>query len=242
MADERTTPARTSDARLHAYFDGELSPAEAIEVRERVEADPRLRAKLEGLGEVRALVRASVAPALDELPSDDLWARIEAGIAPESGRGEARPVEKGAAEARPGLRVIAGGGASESERAHGPSRRSADDSNRRRRVVGVVIAGLALAAAVLLLVLRPGEPAPGTSPDLIATGGDDLAPGGFVHPDAVDPAAAPETAEELVFRTEVLEVDFGTNSGAVFSVEGDDGEHYAVVWLADVQPKRTAER
>lgn len=236
MADQRTTHARTSDARLHAYFDGELSPAEAAEVRERLEADPRLRAKLEGLGEVRALVRASVAPALADVPSDDLWARIEAGIQasePDIQAGTEAGTKKPAGEARPGLRVIDGGGSAR-ERSPGPPRRSADDPNRGRRVAGVVIAGLALAAAVLLLVLRPGEPAPGASPEQIATGGGNALP--------VPGSAEPESAEELVFRTEVLEVDFGSNSGAVFSVEGDDGERYAVVWLADVQPKRTAER
>jgi hypothetical protein len=52
--------------------------------------------------------------------------------------------------------------------------------------------------------------------------------------------APPPTAAEEVARTEVLEVDFGDNSGAIFSVEGEDGERYAVVWLADVQPKQTA--
>lgn len=233
MGDQRTT-----DARLHAYFDGELSPSEAAEVREQLEADPALRAKLGGLGEVRALVRASVARAEDEVPSDDLWARIEARIAEAAPAEEADP--EPAIAPRPGLRVIPGGvveggsPSSSDEARPGAGAPVPLDPHRRRRLVGVVIAGLALAAAVLLLVLRPGDPPGGVSPEMVAevdpsTGDPDVAP-----------EPSPESAEELVFRTEVLEVDFGDNSGAVFSVEGDDGQRYAVVWLADVQPKRTS--
>ncbi|AKF05319.1 anti-sigma factor family protein [Sandaracinus amylolyticus] len=207
---------RFADDRLHRYFDGELSPEEASEVRRLVETEPALRAKLDGLREVRAVVRASVADELDDVPSDDLWARIESRIA-----------EKPAAAPQPALRAVEGGRSE--ERARTPK---AHDPARQRRIAGVVIAGLALAAAVLLLVLRPGEPPPGTDGRPIAQGEQ---PGR--EDDAIDLGASEPDAEELVFQTEVLEVDFGSNSGAVFAVEGDDGERYAVVWLADVQPK-----
>lgn len=69
---------------------------------------------------------------------------------------------------------------------------------------------LALAAAVLLVVLRPF--------------------GGTEEPD-VPLAAAPPPGSEVV------EVDFGYSTGAIFSVEGQEGEHYAVVWISDEKPE-----
>ncbi len=36
--------------------------------------------------------------------------------------------------------------------------------------------------------------------------------------------------------TEVEQVDFGYSTGAVFSVEGSEGERYAVVWISDEKP------
>jgi hypothetical protein len=226
---------RPSDSQLHRYFDGDLSPEEAAEVRRQLEADPALAAKVQGLAELRGIVHAALSPAgerLDEaVPSDDLWARIEGAISqPDVGTPAAAPPTREPAEApseRPALRVLPGGG--------GGGRTSSPDpavvrEARRRRIAGIVVAGLALAAAVLLIVLRPGEsPTPGGGP--IAQ----------VEPGGADPTPeTPETVEDQVFRTEVLEVDFGENSGAIFAVEGDAGERYAVVWLADVQPKRTA--
>lgn len=228
------------DTRLHRYFDGDLPADEAAVLRAQIEATPELRAKLGGLAEVRALVRETVAPAVLDLPSDDLWARIEAQLDADAAA-PAEPIvsaksavrtETAAAPERaaaPALRAIEGGAAEPRT----PARRPATpDPARGRRVVGIVIAGLALAAAVLLLVIRPGETDPGVDDGAIASG------------DGVDPSTGqgdvPETAEEIVFRTEVLAVDFGENSGAIFSIEGDDGESYSVVWLADVQPKDTA--
>ncbi|UJR82055.1 anti-sigma factor family protein [Sandaracinus amylolyticus] len=214
---------RFADDRLHRYFDGELSPEEASEVRRLVETEPALRAKLDGLREVRGVVRASVADELDDVPSDDLWARIESRIAE-------KPAPA-AAPQQPALRAIEGGRSEETAR-----KPKGHDPARQRRIVGVVIAGIALAAAVLLLVLRPGEPPPGTEGQPIAEGGEPSR-----DDDAIDLGGGEPDAEELVFQTEVLEVDFGSNSGAVFAVEGDDGERYAVVWLADVQPKPPVE-
>ncbi|MDQ3033281.1 MAG: hypothetical protein M3Y87_12755 [Myxococcota bacterium] len=218
------------DRTLHRYFDGDLSPEEVSEVRARLDADPALRAKLEGLREVRALVRETVAPALDELPSEDLWARIEAQVEPAAAKAAAPALV--AAGAPAAAKQVAA-----PEKADGPRLRgieggrtaAAPEPARGRRIATIAIAGLALAAAILLLVIQPGETGTVGDPDAIAV---------------VEPPTGPgiaEAAEEDVFRTEVLEVDFGDNSGAIFAVEGEGGERYAVVWLADVQPKQSVE-
>jgi hypothetical protein len=70
---------------------------------------------------------------------------------------------------------------------------------------------LAIAAAVLLAVMRPFH-----------LGG---------HEGKGEPIAeAPPPGSE------VEEVDFGYSTGAVFSVEGREGERYAVVWISDEKP------
>ena len=233
------------DTRLHRYFDGDLSADEAERVRRALDADPALRAKLDGLREVRAVVRGSVADA-GSIDADDLWARIEAGLSAEGGaeerpaaalttppetvsaapaRAEATRTEVGA---RPQLRAIPGGA---SPAPQGGGGRAPSAEPRGRRIVGIVVGGLALAAAILLIVLRPGEPGPADAPIAEAPGA----------PEESDPGGLDlDTVGEEVASTEVLEVDFGDNSGAIFSVEGDDGGRYAVVWLADIQPKPAA--
>ncbi len=96
-----------------------------------------------------------------------------------------------------------------------------EGGKRTRRVAAVVLGAVAIAAAVLLFVIRPTESS-GVLDDSIA-----------VHSgDASESVATVET----VFQTEVIEVDFGDNSGAIFAIEGEHGERHAVVWLADVQP------
>lgn len=237
------------DTRLHRYFDGDLSADEAERVRRALDADPALRAKLDGLREVRAVVRGSVADA-GPIDADDLWARIEAGLSGEGGSAEERPAaalttppetvstapargEAARAEAagaqvgpRPQLRAIPGGASPQGGGGRAPSAEP-----RGRRIVGIVVGGLALAAAILLIVLRPGEPGPADAPIAEAPG---------THEESDPTGLDLDTVGEEVASTEVLEVDFGDNSGAIFSVEGDDGGRYAVVWLADVQPKPAA--
>lgn len=81
----------------------------------------------------------------------------------------------------------------------------------RSRVAWIGIAAtVALAAAALLFVLRPFETRTTVEPTPLA--------------------AAPPPGSEVV------EVDFGYSTGAIFSVEGREGEHYAVVWISDENP------
>lgn len=86
---------------------------------------------------------------------------------------------------------------------------SSAEPARRTNVVWIgVAATLAIAAAVLLVVLRPFDD------------------GGTVPVASAPPAGS-----------EIESVDFGYSTGAIFSVEGQEGEHYAVVWISDEKPE-----
>jgi len=45
------------------------------------------------------------------------------------------------------------------------------------------------------------------------------------------PAEQAPTGEDMARGTEVLEVDFGGNTGTIFNVEGGAGESLAVIWI-----------
>jgi len=76
-------------------------------------------------------------------------------------------------------------------------------AGRERRVWGAAAIGFAAAAAIFLAVFA-------------------------------SPKGAPEEGAPTVARgSEVLEVDFGTNTGTIFEVQGGAGESLAVVWIDD---------
>jgi anti-sigma factor RsiW len=77
---------------------------------------------------------------------------------------------------------------------------------RERRVWGAVATGFAAAAAIFLTVVAWPES----------------------HQDANGVTAGARTR-----GSEVLEVDFGANTGTIFEVEGGAGESLAVVWIDD---------
>lgn len=244
-----------ADREIHRLFDGDLSEAERAAMLEAVRASgetAEVRAKLEGLGEVRAVVREAALQADGEaLEADALWAQIAARV--EGASQDARPSnerlgservsaerlsgERAAAPVdapvRPGLRVIEGGATSAVAPAAANERPGADDARererraRQRRGMIMLVGGLAAAAAAIIAIVRPGED-PVEDP-VVAVGehgpGEDLAP-------LIDPLAA-----EQLRRTEVIAVDFGSNVGTVFSVEGAEGARYAVVWLTDESDK-----
>lgn len=60
---------------LQAYFDGELSAAEAADLEARLADDDALR--LEALGEMRELVRFDLEQRVESVELGNLWARIE---------------------------------------------------------------------------------------------------------------------------------------------------------------------
>jgi len=119
--------------------------------------------------------------------------------------------------AKPALRAIEGGATRAAPAVEDPRA-------RRRRLIGIAVGTLAIAAAALLMFLGP----PGTEPESIA----EVTPPESAIPDE----AAPQDEGTLPATdyTEVLAVDFGTNVGTIFAVEGEGGQRYAVVWLDDV--------
>lgn len=83
---------------------------------------------------------------------------------------------------------------------------------------------LALAAAALLTVLALGDE------DEVAT-----TPEPTVEVDVEEGAIA--LIENSPMGSEVVEVDFGANTGTVFNIEGSSGQPIAVVWISDDKPE-----
>jgi anti-sigma factor RsiW len=202
---------------LHRYVDGDLSDAERTALLARAASDPTVRARIEGLLEVRRLVEEVSEDACRDLDSGALFAGIEAKLAAEPA-GADQSVDELTGPRRPALRVLPGG---RDEGAKAPAEVPAEV--RRRRVIGVVIAGLAVAAAAVIALTQYGEP-----PEVARV----------EAPEAPEAPAPPEAtvADAEPARTEVLEVDFGTNAGTIFAVEGDEGDRYVVVWLEEDAP------
>lgn len=208
-----------SEDRLQQYFDGELTGEAAEAVRREIEDDTAVRAKLEGLAHLRTLIARAAEDRGDEIDSDALFAGITAklGAASEDDDPMLPVEEEPAAPKRPALGVIPGGKVTGGKVTSGKvdaAPKTAKDVSHEKKKSNVVWIGtaavLAAAAAVLLVVLEPFD-------------------GGAVPTD--DPiAVAPPPGSEVV------DVDFGYSTGAVFSVEGQEGHRYAVVWISDEAP------
>lgn len=199
-----------SDDRLQQYFDGELAADDADALRRELEADDELRAKLEGLAHLRTLLVAAAEERADEIDSEALFGRILDKLeAPTAGAAETSPsaaLESAALESEARPALKVVDG--------GKSRATSTERPAGSNVVWIgVAATLAVAAAVLIAVLKPF----GLGGSSSGTGTDGL-------------AAAPPPGSEVV------EVDFGYSTGAIFSVEGQSGEHYAVIWISDEKP------
>lgn len=217
-----TAPNR--DDQLQQYFDGELPPDEADALERQLEAGDddaaELRAKLEGLSHLHTLVEAHADALASELDSEALFsairAKIDAGVEDDAPMfpGEMLPGEAlpAAAEERPALRVLDGGAGAEKKQA--PAEAPAEDTSDRGNVIWISFGVVAAAAAVLFFVLRGGG-SPGVDP-------------------TVEPAPeAPLAQADPPPGSEIEEVDFGYSTGAIFTVEGSEGEQYAVVWISD---------
>lgn len=173
------------------------------------------------------------------------------------------PSREGAERARPALRVLRGGLAEPGARrddtpihspivdatpsaGHPAARRDPSvrteresrsslsppaDPVRRRALVGAVVGVLAVAAALVIVVFQPlsvfqtGETA--TTGETTSVAAHDPP---VTAPVETEMAAA---AADALGHTEVISVDFGENTGTVFSVEGREGERFAVVWLSE---------
>lgn len=207
------------DRRLHRLYDEDLSPEERAALEKEIAASPELGKKLEGLREVGVVLRAA---RTDEQPIDAeaLWSGIAARIASPATSADV-PAAKSPAAARPALRAIEGGKPTPAPAEH--------PATRRRRQIGIFFGALAVAAAALFVVY--GTP-PSDDATPVASGETPTPPA----PTTVDPGPAPAPATDY---TEVLAVDFGTNVGTIFAVEGEGGQRYAVVWLDDVVKDET---
>jgi hypothetical protein len=96
------------------------------------------------------------------------------------------------------------------------------------RFVAPVVA-VAIAAAVLFAIIGPGQ---GNDDDDVAerqTEEVEEGPTVIIEEEHSEPMVHVEPPH----GTEVVEVDFGDNTGTVFAVEGEVGEPIAVVWISD---------
>ena len=119
---------------------------------------------------------------------------------------------------------VSSGVESNKSRGYGQPFRVLEEENRPTRVEAWKLAtaaglGLAVAAAVLLFVVTEGPEAPVVRPET---------------PEAeVEIAETAVTTIEGPQGSEVEEVDFGSNIGTVFEVQGEGGEPIAIVWIND---------
>jgi hypothetical protein len=251
--------SRIEDTLLQRLLDGDLAGREQDEVAALVEASAHDRGRqlaLERLSGFIVSVASEDAAQLSEAESRGLFEAISAGV-----RGQASDQKTGDAATdadatdgdtqrqRPRLRLIEGEGLgtlpprsekvafepqlgstatpSQSQNPQDPQDPQDKPSARWPGFVAVV----ALAAAALLAIgLRPDESQnPRAGRDSSAT----------VTP-AVTTRPAPEVVDsdhEVIVAThhgtEVEEVDFGSNSGTVFQVPGEQDVPLAVVWVSD---------
>lgn len=191
------------DDKLQRYFDDELPESEAEKIRRAIEESDEERARLQQLERLRELMRMAADDAAFDIGSDELYAKVREGID--------RHKRAGFGE---GLRAVEGGKSGEPRRKTPPRR-------------GAWIAGTALAAAAavaIVVMARPGEPEQSEVARTEVPA--ETAP--------TDKATTPSSVEiEAPGGSEVVEVDFGKNTGTVFEVPGDAGEAIAVVWIDD---------
>jgi len=198
------TEQKIDDTQLHRYYDGDLSPEEASEVQAALAEDKALADKFGALEELGDMLRSHAKVQAQDLDSDALFAAIEAGLDEDRGqKEESEPVST------PRLRVIEGSGKDTPAPAPAVSR-------------GPLYVMVAIAAAALLLFMW--EPAEDTQ--VAQTPVAPIAPAPEEPPENVVIETAPSGSE-------VLAVDFGSNTGTSFSVEGAHGQPVAVLWISD---------
>jgi hypothetical protein len=198
------------DDLLQRYSDGDLDGAEANDLAAKIEKSAVEKRRVKSLAQLGDFVRLRADDVSDDLDSDDLFASIEAALEETKAEKKTEKAEKKGAAPEPevsrgGLRVIEGGAEPTSERPARPESWK----------ILLPAAALLAAAAVLIAVLNAG-------PD--AT--EEVAVTTHVEEGTVTVVEAPHGSE-------VVEVDFGENTGTVFEVEGSTGEPIAVVWISD---------
>lgn len=206
--------AVNSEDRLQQYFDGELPDDEMEDVRRELASDEALRAKRDGLAHLSTLISVGAEEMAKDLDADALFASIRARLAEDIHDDD--PMFPQAPTAQVATGQAAPPEAAETRPAlrvlaggktAEPTLSSAPRS-RRGVFIALTVTALAAAAALAFFFTRPGAGLPGDERSPIA---------------ALEPPPG----------SEVEEVDFGFSTGAIFTVEGQQGEQYAVVWISD---------
>jgi hypothetical protein len=200
------------DDLLQRYSDGDLPDHEADEIATRIEDSEIEQRRLGAIHALGEFVRLRADDTADDLDTGDLFARIEAKLeeAPAVSASPSAVSQRPTSERAPSkgsLRVIEGG-------AETPSMRPARPEAWK---IFVPAAALLAAAAVLIVVLNGDSRQPSPEQANVTTQIEE----GTV------------TVVEAPHGSEVVEVDFGANTGTVFEVEGSTGEPIAVVWISD---------
>jgi hypothetical protein len=93
MMRERIGVSDVSDETLHAFFDGELSTAEAQEVERAIGEDPELEAEFRQLGLLGGLVTHGLARKANQVPQarfEQIWDQIDRAIAQDTQASESK--------------------------------------------------------------------------------------------------------------------------------------------------------
>ncbi len=198
--------APLADDKLQQYFDGELPEEEMSEVRAILEESDEAQARLDALSRLHDLVNLAAETDAEGLDGDAMFENISVGM--KTGQS---------------MRLIQGGKAE--------SRKPPRAAEAWKFVVPAV--AVAIAAAVLLAIIGPGQGGQAGQDDEIAeeqdTEVEEESPTVVIEEEHSEPMVHVEPPH----GTEVVEVDFGDNTGTVFAVEGEVGEPIAVVWISD---------
>ena len=234
-----TQPAEITPEELHAYFDGELEGEAHARVEALMASDAGLKARVEDLSFMGAMVAQSLEDAAQEI-SQARFEQVRDQIDREIDR-EARLQQ--AAENEPGLwaRVVGMLGG-----ARGP-------------LLAVA------AAAVVLVIVAPWEGGPGGTENRAAPlasntpgNGDAVAPSAPEQPpmqpvpDQADPAPsqiaqgtpAPDPAQDTPFPApesndaDIQRIEFGGRTGRVSQIEGTRGTT-TVIWVSEEEPSES---
>jgi len=194
------------------YFDGELNEAEAAEVRSQLELDADAQARHGGLLALRTGIEVAAEEVSREVDFDALYARIEAGLP------EPSTERKGAEQTAPGLMSWLSG-AFKSLLEH-PGQ------------LWAPAAGLAAAAALLMVVGRQAPDAERAADPAAQKVAVPTKP-----PKVAEPGIEPEPRKrEMALAaagSEIVQVDFGDNTGTVFEIALAEGVSTPVVWIND---------
>lgn len=203
------------DAKLMAYFDGELDPDERVEFERQLADDPVLRQQLASLDTTRALVVGEAQREADDVPAarfEQIWDRVEDELY--------APPKAGAAPVRPGFLV------------------------RLPRLWPTMMAAAAAAVIALVVWPRDGfdesgtasKPAVAVAPTAAPAPGSSVTPGSAERADdVVLPDPAP-TETETESGVDIERIDFAGRSGRIAHIDDARGTT-TVIWIEeDPQP------